>query len=244
MVDLGVRPIGILRTCFPEKLGIPRQSGLAEAARGVLRFSEDRPAQTWKHALSGLDGFRHVWITFVFDRAMAQGWKSRVRPPRLDGKEKVGVFATRSPHRPNFLGLSLCRLEAVDLETPSVLFSGVDILDNTPVLDIRPYHPENDVPVGEVRGGWLDRAAEPVLSVRWSEGAQQAMERFLPVAVACGMPEYSVAQARSLVDQLVGLDPRPAHRRGRDGDWYLRVLSFDVRVRVEQGLALIREIRG
>jgi len=244
VVDLAVRPIGVLRTCFPEKLGIPRQSGLAGAALGVLRFSDDRPAQVWRHALSGLDGFGHVWITFLFDRAAAQGWKSRVRPPRLDGKEKVGVFATRSPHRPNFLGMSLCRLEALDLEGPSVVFSGVDILDNTPVLDIRPYHPENDRPVGEVRGGWLDRAAEPVLRVRWLEGAREAMERFLPAAAESGMPEYSTEQAGLLVDQLVGLDPRPAHRRGRDGDWYLRVLSFDVRVRVEQGLAQIREIRG
>jgi len=243
-MDFAFSPIGVLRTCFPEKLGIPRQSGLAGAARGVLHFSGNRPAQTWRQALSGLDGFGHVWITFVFDRALAQGWKSRVRPPRLDGKEKVGVFATRSPHRPNFLGLSLCRLETVDLDTPSVEFSGVDILDNTPVLDIRPYHPENDVPVGEVRAGWLDRAAEPVLAVRWSDGAQESMERFLPEAARLGMPDYSLGQARTLVDQLVGLDPRPAHRRGRDGDWYLRVLSFDVRVRVEQGQARIREVRG
>jgi tRNA (adenine37-N6)-methyltransferase len=242
-MDLSLRPIGVLRTCFPEKLGIPRQSGLAPAARGVLRFSPERPPEIWRQALSGLDGFAHVWLTFVFDQAARQGWKSRVRPPRLDGKEKVGVFATRSPHRPNFLGLSLCRLERVDLLEPSVTVSGVDILDGTPVVDLRPFHPENDRPAGEVRAGWLSRAAEPALDVAWSDGARESIDRFLSSARESGMPDYSPDEASRLVEQLVGLDPRPAHLRGSDGDWYMRILSFDVRVRVQDGVALVREIR-
>jgi len=236
-------PIGVLRTCFPEKLGIPRQSGLVPQARGILRFAGHQPPEVWRQALEGLDGFRHVWITFLFDRAVEQGWKSRVRPPRLDGKEKIGVFATRSPHRPNFLGLSLCRLVRVDLDGPSVEFSGVDLLDGTPVLDIRPYHPENDVPDGEVSRGWLERAAEPSLPVEWGPGALDGLEARLGTGKTLGMPDYDVAQARALVEQVVGLDPRPAHLRGRDGDWYVRLLSFDVRVKVESGLARIGEIR-
>jgi tRNA-Thr(GGU) m(6)t(6)A37 methyltransferase TsaA len=242
-MDLSLRPIGVLRTCFPEKLGIPRQSGLAPAARGVLRFSPQQPPEIWRQALSGLEGFAHVWLTFVFDQAVGQGWKSRVRPPRLDGKEKIGVFATRSPHRPNFLGLSLCRLEQVDLLEPSVTVSGVDILDKTPVVDLRPFHPENDHPKGDVRTGWLSRAAEPALDVSWSEQARESIDRFLPSARESGMPDYSLEEASRLVEQLVGLDPRPAHLRGRDGDWYMRVLSFDVRVRVQDGIARVREIR-
>lgn len=236
-------PIGTLRTCFPEKLGIPRQPGLVPLARGVLRFSSSQPPAVWRDCLMGMSEFSHVWITFVFDRAQEQGWKPRVRPPRLDGKEKMGVFATRSPHRPNFLGLSLCRLESVDLEEPSVTVSGVDILDGTPVMDLRPFHPENDVPVGEVSRGWIARAAEPGAQVAWDEGVEQEIEPFLPVATQRGMPTYSLAQAQTLVEQVVGMDPRPAHLRGRDGDWYLRVLSFDVRVRMQDGVARIHAIR-
>jgi len=237
-----LRPIGILRTCFPEKLGIPRQSGLVPAARGVVRFSSDQPAEIWRQALSGLAGFGHVWVTFLFDQAARQGWKSRVRPPRLNGKEKVGVFATRSPHRPNFLGQSLCRLERVDLDEPSVTVSGVDILDGTPLVDLRPFHPENDLPRGPVRAGWLERAAEPALLIAWAKDARGEIGRHLPAALEAGMPAYLPQEAATLVEQLVGLDPRPAHLRGRDGDWYMRVLSFDVKVKVEAGVATILEI--
>ena len=242
-MDYALSPIGVLRTCFPGKLGIPRQPGLAPAARGLLKFSPEQPPEIWRQALSGLDGFRHVWLTFVFDQAVPQGWKSRIRPPRLDGKEKIGVFATRSPHRPNFLGMSLCRLERVDLDGPSVLVSGVDIMDGTPILDIRPFHPENDVPAGEVTSGWLERAAEPELAVGWRNGAEERIAELLPAALDAGMPFYTPEEARSLVEQLVGLDPRPAHRRGCDGAWYARILSFDVRVLVEGKKAWIHEIR-
>lgn len=242
-MELALEPIGSLRTCFPEKLGIPRQPGLVPLARGVLHFSRSQPPAVWRDALRGLDGFSHVWITFVFDRAVAQGWKPCVRPPRLDGREKMGVFATRSPHRPNFLGLSLVRLDRVDLEIPEVHVSGVDLLDGTPVVDLRPYHPENDVPVGEVSKGWLTRAAHPGLPVDWDESANQTLVELLPKAQEDGMPEYSLEEAKQLVEDVVGLDPRPAHLRGTPGEWYLRLLSFDVRVRVEDGRAQVYELR-
>ncbi len=240
----GLEPIGVLRTCFPEKLGIPRQPGLVPLARGVLRFSETQPPAVWRDALRGLEGFSHVWLTFVFDRAAAQGWKPCVRPPRLDGREKMGIFATRSPHRPNFLGLSLVRLSRVDFGAPAVEVSGVDLLDGTPVVDLRPFHPENDVPRGEVRKGWLTRAAHPGLPVRWNEAARVRIAELLPLAEAEGMPHYAPEEAVSLVEEVVGLDPRPAFRRGLPGEWYLRLLSFDVRVRVEDGTAMIYEVRA
>ncbi len=243
-MSLALESIGTLRTCFPEKLGIPRQPGLVPLARGILRFAPRQPPAVWRDALLGLEGFSHVWITFVFDRAVEQGWKPKIRPPRLDGKEKMGVFATRSPHRPNFLGLSLCRLEKVDFEEPSVTVSGVDILDGTPVVDLRPFHPENDVPCGEVERGWLDRAARPGVAVAWNSEALEGLEAYLPLAQELGMPPYARHEAQSLVEQVVGMDPRPAHLRGQDGDWYLRLLSFDVRVRVEDGVARIHELRS
>lgn len=243
-MHLQLEPIGILRTCFPEKLGIPRQPGLAPLARGSLHFSASQPPEVWRHALDGLEGFSHVWLTFSFHKAAEQGWKPRIRPPRLDGREKIGVFATRSPHRPNFLGLSLCRLEHVDLQTPTVLVSGVDILDGTPIVDLRPFHPENDVPFGEVREGWLQRANSKRLEVAWSDGARLALEQLLPKAEELGYPSYQPCEALDLVEQLVSLDPRPAHLRGADGSWYMRILSFDVVVQVTEGFATVCEIRA
>jgi tRNA (adenine37-N6)-methyltransferase len=236
-------PIGVLRTCFPEKLGIPRQPGLVPLARGVLRFSSSQPPAVWRDCLRGLSDFSHVWITFLFDRAIEQGWKPCVRPPRLDGKEKMGVFATRSPHRPNFLGLSLCRLERVDLDEPSVHVSGVDLLDGTAVVDLRPYHPQNDVPTGDVLDGWISRAAKPGLPVFVEPVAQEQLSHFLSLPSERGLPTYDHEDARKLIEQVVGMDPRPAHLRGGDGEWYLRLLNFDVRVRVSDGCARVYELR-
>ena len=233
-----LEPIGTMRTCFPEKFGIPRQSGLVPLARGVLRFADTQPAAVWRDALRGLEGFSHAWVTFVFHEAAAEGWKALVRPPRLGGKEKMGVWATRSPHRPNFLGLSLLEIEAVELDAPSIRFRGVDLLDGTPVLDLRPYHPEHDLPKTATRDGWIAGAPEPAATVEWSEAAL----RELPGAVTrtpVGMPGYAEAEARSLVEALVALDPRPAHQRGQSGEWAMRLLGFDVRIRMDGARATV-----
>ncbi len=227
-----------MRTCFPEKFGIPRQSGLAPLARGVLRFSGTQPAAIWRDAMRGLEGFSHLWVTFVFHDAVKEGWRGLVRPPRLGGKEKMGVWATRSPHRPNFLGLSLLEIEAIDLDEPTIRFRGVDLLDGTPVVDLRPYHPDHDRPGSASRDGWISRAPEPAATVAWAEAALQR----LPLAAARtpeGMPRYSAEDVRGLVESLVGLDPRPAHQRGEAGDWAMRLLGFDVRFRMDGGRATI-----
>lgn len=227
-----------MRTCFPEKFGIPRQSGLAPLARGVLRFAPSTPAAIWRDAMRGLDGFTHLWATFVFHRAVDEGWKGLVRPPRLGGKEKMGVWATRSPHRPNFLGLSLLEIESIDFDEPSILFRGVDLLDGTPVLDIRPYHPDHDLPKAASRDGWIAHAPQPCATVDWSP---QALEE-IPKAAARtvpGMPAYRADEVRALVESLVALDPRPGHLRGGTGDWAMRLLGFDVRFRMESDRATI-----
>ena len=235
-----IEPLGEMRTCFPEKFGIPRQGGLAPLARGVLRFAPSRPAAVWRDALRGIEGFTHLWVTFVFHEAAPEGWKALVRPPRLGGREKMGVFATRSPHRPNFLGLSLLELESVDLSGPSLLFKGVDLLDRTPIVDLRPYHPDHDLPQGGAAGGWIAHAPEPRAEVEWDPEAERQI--LSKSSETRGLPPYLPAERKELVRSLLALDPRPAHLRGGGGEWAMRLLDFDVKFRMEGARARVLRI--
>ena len=230
-----------MRTCFPEKFGIPRQSGLAPQARGILRFSSQEPKAVWREAMRGLEGFTHLWATFVFHRVVAEGWKSLVRPPRLGGREKMGVWATRSPHRPNFLGLSLLEVEGIDPEEPSIRFRGVDLLDGTPIVDLRPFHPDHDLPKTESVHGWIAHAPEPKAEVEWTPEALASLSSAV-AATPAGMPAYGRDEAKELVDSLLALDPRPAHLRGGSGDWAMRLLGFDVRFRMDGSRATVESL--
>jgi tRNA (adenine37-N6)-methyltransferase len=232
--------LGEMRTCFPEKFGIPRQSGLAPLARGTLRFADARPAAVWRDAMRGLEGFSHLWATFVFHEAMADGWKALVRPPRLGGREKMGVWATRSPHRPNFLGQSLLEIESIDFDEPCVRFKGVDLLDGSPVVDLRPFHPGHDLPRSPSRDGWIARAKEPLAAVAWEDGALRQI--LSPRKGRPGFPSYRPDELRDLVESLVALDPRPGHLRGGSGDWAMRLLDFDVKFRMEGETATILSV--
>jgi tRNA (adenine37-N6)-methyltransferase len=235
-----IQTLGEMRTCFPEKFGIPRQGGLAPLARGILRFSDARPAAVWRDAMRGLEGFSHLWVTFVFHQAVDEGWKALVRPPRLGGRDKMGVWATRSPHRPNFLGQSLLELEAVDFAEPCLRFRGVDLLDGTPVVDLRPYHPGHDLPHGATRDGWIAQASEPGAEVEWSDDAlRQILSRHSALP---GRPAYGPEDLRALVESLVALDPRPGHLRGGGGEWAMRLLDFDVKFGMDGAKATIRSI--
>lgn len=140
--NLTLRPIGRIRTEFPEKFGIPRQSGLVEELRAVVEFEREFRAP---EAFRGLEGFSHLWLLWHFTQS--QGWSPTVRPPRLGGNQRVGVFATRSPFRPNPIGLSCVKLEKVDYTAPGgpvLLVRGADLLDGTPIFDVKPYVPLAD----------------------------------------------------------------------------------------------------
>ena len=139
-----VERIGVVRSCFGEKFGVPRQPGLCPSAWGELIFDE---ACRSGEAVRGLDDFSHLWIVFHFHLTAGQGWHPTVRPPRLGGNRRLGVFASRSPFRPNAIGLSVVRLEGIDRERtdgPVLLLGGVDLVDGTPVLDVKPYLPYAD----------------------------------------------------------------------------------------------------
>lgn len=192
-------PIGFVRTPFKDKFGIPRQPGLASQAKGVIKFNDDPDLKT---ALRSLDEFSHLWIVFVFHEHGGKNWKPSVRPPRLGGNRKVGVLSSRSPHRPNPIGLSAVKIQKIDFEAAGgveIQVGGVDLLDGTPVLDVKPYLPYADA-IPEASGGW---ASEPIprFPVLFSSEAEAEIQ-------ASGGAEF-----RDLVVEILELDPRPAFQK-------------------------------
>lgn len=217
--EIGMRPIGFIESCFKEKFGIPRQAGLVSDATAILRL----PDSSWtRDAIRGLEGFSHVWIVFVFHHATAA--KALVRPPRLGGSRKVGVFASRSPHRPNPIGLSAVRLTGISHSKKThqleLHLLGGDFLDNTPVLDLKPYLAYADS-IPRARMGWIEGEL-PRLRVAFSPEARAALK-----AERARYPRL-----RSLITQMLRLDPRPSFQvrrqhQGKPG-YAARILDLDV----------------
>ncbi|ANC04627.1 tRNA (N6-threonylcarbamoyladenosine(37)-N6)-methyltransferase TrmO [Pseudomonas parafulva] len=191
-----VTPVGIVRSCFKEKFAIPRQPRLAPAARGVLELL---PPFDQGDAVQGLEQVSHVWLLFLFHQALEEKPRLKVRPPRLGGNKSMGVFATRATHRPNGIGQSVVRLEGV--EPGRLLLSGIDLLDGTPVLDIKPYVPYADS-IDNAVNQMASDAPLPI-NVQWSDSAlHQAHEHALRLA------EPLV----ELIEQCLAQDPRPAYQ--------------------------------
>lgn len=191
-----VRPVGILRSCFKEKFAIPRQPQLAPAARGMLELL---PPFDDGAAVAGLEQVSHIWLLFLFHQALEDSPRLKVRPPRLGGNRALGVFATRATHRPNGIGQSVVKLERV--EAGRLHLSGIDLLDGTPVLDIKPYVPYADM-VPEARNAIAD-AAPPAIAVDW-EGT--ALEQARAQALRLDEPVIE------LIEQCLAQDPRPAYQ--------------------------------
>ncbi|MBC3410057.1 tRNA (N6-threonylcarbamoyladenosine(37)-N6)-methyltransferase TrmO [Pseudomonas sp. SWRI107] len=191
-----VSPVGIVRSCFKEKFAIPRQPQLAPAARGVLELL---PPFNQGDAVAGLEQVSHVWLLFLFHEALEDKPRLKVRPPRLGGNKSMGVFATRATHRPNGIGQSVVRLEGV--EPGRLLLSGIDLLDGTPVLDIKPYVPYADS-VATATNLMADAAPAPIV-VLWHE---HAVPQAHAHAQRLGEPLVE------LIEQCLAQDPRPAYQ--------------------------------
>lgn len=195
-MSYSVSPVGYLRSCFKEKFAIPRQPQLAPAARGVLELV---PPFDDGSAVAGLEQVSHVWLLFLFHQALEDRPRLKVRPPRLGGNRSLGVFASRATHRPNGIGQSVVKLERV--EAGRLHLSGIDLLDGTPVLDIKPYVPYADI-VDEARNAIAD-APPPAIPVDWCASAlAQAREQ----ALRLGEPVVE------LIEQCLAQDPRPAYQ--------------------------------
>lgn len=217
--DIGLQIIGRVRSPWPEKFGIPRQSGLTSGLASAIELDRERvPAE----ALRGLEGVSHVWILSWFHRSEA--WRPTVRPPRLGGAARLGVFATRAPHRPNPIGLSLARLIAVEDRTLRV--ADLDLLDGTPVLDVKPHLPWAEQPA-DARCEWAPSRPEP-LAVR-----------FAPAAEATLTDEH----ARRAIVETLRWDPRPAHQReDRERSFGVAVADLDVRFMVDEAGVVVLAI--
>lgn len=207
--------IARIHTDLPEKFGVPRQSGLVPQLRGTIVLE---PAYRNPDALRGLEGFSHLWLIFQFHRAVREGWSPTVRPPRLGGNTRVGVFATRSPFRPNPIGLSCVRLEEirrVEGLGQVLVVSGADMMDGTPVYDIKPYLPYADCHP-EALGGF----------------AKEAWREPLRVSVAPELLSRVPQDRREALLGVLGQDPRPAYQHDPERVYGFEYAGLEVRFRV------------
>ena len=215
MENIYISIIARMRSDFATKFGIPRQSGLADQLRSTIVFE---PEYRNTDALRGIEGFSHLWIIWQFSEAVRSGWSPTVRPPRLGGNTRMGVFATRSPFRPNNLGLSCVTLLGVEetAEHGTVLHvGGADLMDGTPIFDIKPYIPYADCQP-EATGGFTDTAGAFLLQVDFP---QQRLQR---------LPEDKQAAAI----QVLSHDPRPSYQRKPDRVYGITFAGFDIRFTV------------
>jgi len=224
--------IGVVHSPFKEKFGVPRQPGLVPQIQATLELL---PPYDRAEAVSGLEGYSHVWVQFLFHKAQRDEWQPTVRPPRLGGNRRVGVFASRSPFRPNPIGLSVVKLEGVDCSGGKVVLelSGVDLVDGTPVLDIKPYVPYVDSIPGAVPG-FAPTPPASVLKVCFSSTAKGQLER---------RPDGPKLQEQIMA--LLETDPRPAYLgRGQQQDrvYGIRLYEFDLRWQVRGDEAEVLEI--
>ena len=211
-------PIAHIETDFKEKFGIPRQSGLVPDLRGTIRFE---PAFQQGDILRGLEGFSHLWLIWGFSRA--EGWTPTVRPPRLGGNTRLGVFATRSPHRPNPLGLSVVEIAGID--TGIIHVQGVDLLDGTPIYDIKPYVPYADS-IPNAKGGFADTPPAAVLEVQ----VPDQLLRKLPI-------DKQVALV-----QVLALDPRPSYQDDPNRVYGFSFAGFEVRFQVAGNVLTVLDV--
>lgn len=224
-------PIAVIRSCYTDRFGIPRQSGLVPSATARIEFENNADNRL---ALRDIADFSHLWVIFIFHKQPYRSWKPLVKPPRLGGNQSIGVYATRSPNRPNPIGISaveLCHVETTD-RAIALHTRGGDFLDHTPVLDLKPYVAYADA-ISDAQSAWAMPPISP-LNVVWSEAALVALDD-------------SSNELKQIISDTIALDPRPGYERYRDGKpgerWYMTLETVDVTWKVEHGTATITNIQ-
>lgn len=217
--------IAHIQTDFPTKFGIPHQSGLVKELEGRIVFT---PPYRNPDAVRGLEGFSHIWLIWQFSESVREGWSATVRPPRLGGNVRMGVFATRSPFRPNPIGLSSVRLLGVEQSAelgPVLRVAGADLMNGTPIFDIKPYIPLSDCHP-EATGGFSPRDNAPLLEVDF------------PESLLSQIPE----RARSALMGVLAQDPRPAYQKDPNRRYGVPFAGYDVRFTVEDSVLRVVEV--
>ena len=225
MEQLTMHIIANIHSDFPTKFGIPRQSGLVEELTAKIVFTPDYRAP---EAVRGLEDFSHIWLIWQFSKAVRENWSPTVRPPRLGGNTRMGVFATRSPFRPNAIGLSCVRLLKVEPNTPEgpvLTVAGADLMDGTPILDIKPYIPYSDSRP-EAAGGFTDRVGDFLLDVKFPK---ELLEK---------LPADKQAAAVGVLSH----DPRPSYQRKPGRVYGLNFAGFDIRFTVEGTVLTVQSV--
>ena len=232
-MEYSLQPIGIVHSCFKEKFGIPRQPGLVPEAEASLELL---PPWDRDEALRGIEAFSHLWIVFCFHAANPRQCKPTVRPPRLGGNQRIGVFASRSPFRPNPIGLSAVELAGVERRAGRLLLQlrGVDLLDGTPVLDIKPYVPYADS-IADAQGGFAAQAPANELWVSFSASAESLLET---------LGNREAMRLKRLIIQVLQQDPRPAYLDDRQQrrEFGMRLLDCNIRWTMDGGSAVVLKI--
>ena len=224
-MDVNIQVLARMHSDFATKFGIPRQSGLVEELRSTIVFE---PEFRNPDALRGIEDYSHLWIIWQFSEAVRQGWSPTVRPPRLGGNTRMGVFATRSPFRPNSLGLSSVKLLGVEHTEKfgTVLHvGGADLMDGTPIFDIKPYIPYGDCHP-EATGGFTDNAGEFLLKVNF------------PAELLTILP----AEKREAAVGVLSHDPRPSYQRKPDRVYGLTFAGYDIRFKVNEDVLTVVDV--
>jgi tRNA-Thr(GGU) m(6)t(6)A37 methyltransferase TsaA len=229
-MTLTFAPIGHIRSPYTDRFGIPRQSGLVTAGEARLELL---PPYAREEAFRGIEGFSHLWLIFVFHTCLGAGWRPSVRPPRLGGRRKVGVFASRAPYRPNPIGLSAVEFLGLERDARGLALRlrGADLLDGTPVLDIKPYVPYADA-LPQARGGFAQESPGSDWAVEFADDVIGQIARVDPDG------KRQVAQ---LIEQMLRQDPRPGYMdRYPDRDIFvMRLYDLEVRWTLRDGVAQV-----
>lgn len=199
------KPIGVIHSCYRQKFGIPRQPGIVTAAETTLELL---PPYNQENLIRGLEGFSHIWVHFIFHKTMDEGWRPTIHPPRLEGRQRIGVFATRSTHRPNPIGMSAVELRKIESGNGKLKLhlGAADLLDGTPIIDIKPYLPYADA-LPNAKRGFAPKPIQ-IAKVKFTD---QAMNQCLRYEQQTGR------QLIMLIKQVLEQDPRPAYLRKTSG---------------------------
>jgi len=223
--------IGQVNSPYKEKFAIPRQPGLVSSAKGTITLTGEANNPDLVRELAQ---FSHIWVLFVFHGTQEQGWNPLVRPPRLGGNKKIGVLATRSTFRPNPIGMSVVKLDAIDIENQQVILhiSAIDLLDKTPIVDIKPYVPYSDS-IPNANAGFAQTQPSSDLQITFTEHAKIAL-----VKHSNNYPDLAL-----FIEQVLAQDPRPAYKKGKEDDKIYGMNLYDLNIQWQmQGLSSIEVI--